>query len=119
MSTWRCGRRTFAKAATVRAGPQRVSPLYGAGVFPLIKCKVASHFPFSPSPALLTRCPRKGPGGYLLSALAFSYLIEPRGSCLQGQVQPHLAGRLPSGPRAQAEPGLGCAEAAGKRKEPV
>lgn len=49
---------------------KRVSPLYKAGVFPIVKCKVASRFPFLTSSTLLVRRVTKGPGGYLPSALS-------------------------------------------------
>ena len=44
---------------------KRVSPLSKEGVFPIMKCKVASRFPF-PHP----RRRRKGPGEYLPPAFA-------------------------------------------------
>lgn len=66
---------------------------------------------------------RKGPGGYLSSALTLLLFNWTQGQLLfwaqrqRAQVQPHLAGRLPSWPRAlaEAEPGCGLREAVGGR----
>lgn len=93
--------------ADARGCCKHVSPRHRAAVFPIIKCKVASRFPFSPSPALLLRCPRKGPGGYLLLAPASSYLTEPRGSCLCERGAPGSGPAAPCWQAAQLTQRLG------------